>query len=332
MAIIQGISGAFMEDGNGGKIALDIQKGILRILAHSGISYMTATIGDRRQVQAGSVSYQVPEIMQAEDYGDGTTDFQNIRSGIIDIQINTRRTVKYAYEQFDYARLGFFEGVIGVISNSVAKTIQNDLNAHFWSTLVSKFELTTGELRTQNLTLPEILPDLDDISNYTIPDADDVRAAIAKIQLLTTKLSKTFDMKILGLDKAEFMVFLAPEADANIRSAYWNQPNSLGERVIADNLVGYKLGGGIYYYLDPMLNNKITAGTSFSKDKDLDTSGFIGFIVHNEAVAMPFNLNTVIPTINPTTGNPQFICKYQFGIGFLRTNLVYSITKTAPTT
>lgn len=328
MAVITGISAMTMGDGTTtGKAALDIEKGVIRILSQTGFSYMTATVANKRQVNAGSVSYARPEVLQTEAYGDGTTDFQGVNIGMIEIPINIRRTVKYTYEQFDYSRLGFFKGALAMISNSVAMAIQNDLNANFWSFLVNQFNLTNGTLRKQNLTLPELAVDF---TNPTPPTVEEVRTALFKLQAKAIEINKTFNKWALGIDKAELMLFLAPECDLVIRQAFYSQPNALAERVIAKDLVGKALGGGLYYYLDKMLNNKIAAGTSFSKDQDLDTTKFLGFIIHNESVAMPFNFNSLIGVTDPNNGNPKFIAKYQFGLGILRDTLIYSITTEAP--
>lgn len=324
MAVITGISGMQMGDGKGGNIALDLKTRVLRIISDSGFSYLTATIADPRQLNAGSVSYQIPEILQAEDYGTGTTDFQKLNSNIVEVPVNIRRTVKYKYETFDQSRLGDMEYVIGVIANSVALSIQNDLNLHFWLNLAPQFNKTTGSLRAQSVAIPALT------TKTTTSDA--AKDAIQELQWKTTEISKTFSKLAMGVPKSELMLFLDPFADIIIRKAYWNQPNSLGQRVIAKDLVGYELGGGITYFLDKMLGTKIDAGTSFSKDKTLDLSGYIGFIIHNEAIAMPFNLNSMVQVIDTTDGNPKFIAKYQFGFGIIRPWLIYAITKEDHTT
>ncbi|WP_300351203.1 hypothetical protein [Clostridium sp.] len=82
-------------------------------------------------VKSGTVAYQVPEILQAEDYGDGTTTSQIPQSGLVEISIDTRRDIKYDVETFDQTRLGDMEYVIGIIASASALAIQNDLNAHF---------------------------------------------------------------------------------------------------------------------------------------------------------------------------------------------------------
>ena len=79
-----------------------------------------------------------------------------------------------------------------------------------------------------------------------------------------------------------------------------------------------------------MLQNNIPLGTSFSADTALDTTNFVGFIAHKEAIAFPINLMTTTQTINPENGNPRFITKYQFGMGILRPDLIVALRKKTP--
>lgn len=329
MAVQTGISAINIGDGTAnGHAALAIQDRVLKILYETSFTYKTATVRDAAQIHAGSVSYQVPQIVSATAYGDGTTGFQKLNSGLITVPIDIRRTVKYSYETFDASRLGPWEdSVLGMIASTVALSIENDLNANFWKFIVEQFDLTKGTLRMQNLTLPIL-----DASNITaIPSIDDIKTAIFRIQLQAIKLNKTYNKEVLRVPKEELMIYFDPLVDAVIRQAYWNQPNDLGNRVVAKDLVGKEFGAGLWYYLEPMLNNSIPKGTSFADDYDLTTTGFLGFIIHNEAVAMPFNFNSMNMVIDPVNANPKFIAKYQFGLGLLRSGLIYSITKTAPT-
>lgn len=326
MAVLTGISGMQIGDGSAGgtqHIALDIQTRVLRILFEGGFAYQTASIANPAQVNAGSVSYQIPEILYAEDYGTGTTQFQKLNSGLVEVPINIRRVVKYTYEQFDQSRLGDMAYVISVIADSVAMTIQNDLNLHFWKNISDQFKAGTGTLRTQFLQLPNLVD-----KNCT---TDQAREAIKELQWKVTEISKTFSKLAMGVPKSELMVYLDPFADINIRFAYWNQPNKLGERVVAKDLVGTQIGNGIYYYTDKLLGTNITANSSFSKDTVADLSDYVGFIIHNEAIAMPFNFNSMTQVVDQDNANPRFIAKYQFGFGIIRPWLVYAITKTVRT-
>lgn len=326
MAVLKGISGMQIGDAStvsSGNIALDIQTRVLRILFDGGFAYQTASIANPAQINAGSVSYQIPEILYAEDYGTGTTQFQKLNSGLVEVPINIRRVVKYTYEQFDQARLGDMAYVISVIADSVAMTIQNDLNLHFWKNIADQFKDTTGPLRTQYINLANLTN-----KACTI---DQAREAIKELQWKVTEISKTFSKLAMGVPKSELMVYLDPFADINIRFAYWNQPNKLGERVIAPDLVGTQIGNGIYYYTDKLLGTNITANSSFSKDTTVDLTKFVGFIIHNEAVAMPFNFNSMTQVVDQDNANPRFIAKYQFGFGIIRPWLVYAITNAAIT-
>lgn len=326
MAVLKGISGMQIGDASTsgtGNIALDIQTRVLRILFEGGFAYQTATIANPAQINAGSVSYQIPEILYAEDYGTGITQFQKLNSGLVEVPINIRRVVKYTYEQFDQSRLGDMAYVITVIADSVAMTIQNDLNLHFWKNIADQFKDTTGPLRTQYINLANLTN-----KACTI---DQAREAIKELQWKVTEISKTFSKLAMGVPKSELMVYLDPFADINIRFAYWNQPNKLGERVIAPDLVGTQIGNGIYYYTDKLLGTNIAANKSFSKDTTVDLTKFVGFIIHNEAVAMPFNFNSMTQVVDQDNANPRFIAKYQFGFGIIRPWLVYAITNAAIT-
>ena len=135
-----------------------------------------------------------------------------------------------------------------------------------------------------------------------------------------------FDKRMLGVGVNEIYGVLSVEADIDLRNAFWNQPNTLGNFVIKETLEGVKLGN-LNYFVDVMLNNTIGAGTSFS-DKQLQTAGLVGLIMHREAVGMPINIQQTMQTINPENGNLRFITKYQFGIGILRPKLIYAIKNT----
>lgn len=329
MSVIQGTSGMQMGDGASGKIALDIERRVLGLLYESSFTFRVATVRDKGQLKTGSVSYQLPEILKTTAYGDGTTGFQIPQSGLIEIPINIRRTVKYTYETFDASRLGVWEdSVLGMISSSIALSIENDLNGQFWMFLINQFELTKGTLRKQNLTIPALSIDM---SNPVAPSLEDIKAAMFLIQAKAIELNKLYNKRTLRVPKEQMMLFFDPMVDIVFRQAFWNQPNSLGERVVAKDLVGREFGAGLTYFTDAMLNNNIPKNTSFAEDYDINTTGFLGFIIHNEAIAMPFNLNQMTMVTDQENGNPRFIAKYQFGLGLLRNNLIYSITKTAPT-
>ncbi len=319
MAVMEGMSGMVLGDGAGGNIALDINKRVLRILSLTSFSWRTATMNNPTSVKAGTVAYQVPEILQAEDYGNGTTAPQIPQSSLIEIKIDTRRDVKYDIETFDRTRMGDMEYVLGMIASGTALAVQNDLNAHFWAGIVA-FLTTDAKGKKQNILVPELFKDA--------PTEVECRAAMNRISKKIAELTKIYNKKTMGIPKAEFLTYVDPVTDVNMRNAFWNTINGL-PYAIGSDLEGVNLGN-FKYAIDPMLYNSIPAGTSFSKDKALDTSAFVGIIVHNEAVAMPVNIMETTQVINPENANPRFITKYQFGFGIIRPDLIYGLVQTAP--
>ena len=321
MAVLQGISGLAMGDGTGNKIALSINTQVLEILSNDKLSYLTATITNPAQVQNGTVSYYVPEIIGSGEYGTAGegTQFVEPAAGLVSINIDKRRQNKYEVETFDISRLNESGYILGVVAAGIARAIQADLNAEYLSFLVAQFK-TSGSLETQVLELAKVGK-----GDPTLTP-EESRVDYNRVQLQIAKFQKMFDKRMLGVGVNEIYGVLSVEADIDLRNAFWNQPNTLGNFVIKETLEGVKLGN-LNYFVDVMLNNTIAANTSFS-DKQLQTAGLVGLIIHREAVGMPINIQQTMQTINPENGNLRFITKYQFGIGILRPKLIYAIKNT----
>ena len=318
MAVLQGISGLAMGDGNAGKIALSINTQVLEILSNDKLSYLTATITNPAQVKNGTVSYYVPEIIGSGDYGNAGegVQFTEPAAGLVSINIDKRRQNKYEVETFDISRLNESGYILGVVAAGIARAIQADLNAEYLTFIVSQFK-TGGNLQTQVLELAKVGK-----GDPTLTP-EESRVDYNRVQLQIAKFQKMFDKRMLGVGVNEIYGVLSVEADIDLRNAFWNQPNTLGNFVIKETLEGVKLGN-LNYFVDVMLNNTIGAGTSFS-DKQLQTAGLVGLIMHREAVGMPINIQQTMQTINPENGNLRFITKYQFAIGILRPKLIYAI-------
>ena len=324
MAVLQGISGLAMGDGNAGKIALSINTQVLEILSNDKLSYLTATITNPAQVQNGTVSYYVPEIIGSGEYGTAGegTNFVEPAAGLVSINIDKRRQNKYEVETFDISRLNESGYILGVVAAGIARAIQADLNAEYLTFIVSQFKNGTGTLALAGQIL-----ELDNVGKGNPAlTPEQSRVDYNRIQLQIAKFQKMFDKRMLGVGVNEIYGVLSVEADIDIRNAFWNQPNTLGNFVIKETLEGVKLGN-LNYFVDVMLNNNIAANTSFS-DKQLQTTGLVGLIMHREAVGMPINIQQTMQTINPENGNLRFITKYQFGIGILRPKLIYAIKNT----
>ena len=321
MAVLQGISGLAMGDGTGNKIALSINTQVLEILSNDKLSYLTATITNPAQVKNGTVSYYVPEIIGSGDYGNAGegVQFTEPAAGLVSINIDKRRQNKYEVETFDISRLNESGYILGVVAAGIARAIQADLNAEYLTFIVSQFK-ASGSLETQVLELANVGK-----GNPALTP-EQSRVDYNRIQLQIAKFQKMFDKRMLGVGVNEIYGVLSVEADIDIRNAFWNQPNTLGNFVIKETLEGVKLGN-LNYFVDVMLNNNIAANTSFS-NKQLQTTGLVGLIMHREAVGMPINIQQTMQTINPENGNLRFITKYQFGIGILRPKLIYAIKNT----
>lgn len=324
MAILQGISGLQWGDGASGNVALSIHTEVLRILRSNKLSYMSATLRNPGQVAAGTATYYVPEIIQTNYYGAaGSSTFSVPQTGLVSFNLDKRRDAKWEVEQFDIARLQDSTYVLSVIAAGLAGAIQTDLNAEYLAFLTTQFK-QGGTLNNGTKNQVVEVPTLWKTDVTVTPE--ECRKDFLLLQQQVMKFTKKFNKQMLGLERNEVFAVLSYEADINLRNAFWNQPNELGRKVIEDTLEGQQLGL-LKYFTDPMLQNEIRVGTSFSKDTALNTENFVGFIAHKEAIAFPINLMTTTQTINPDNGNPRFITKYQFGMGILRPDLIVALRK-----
>ena len=277
MAILQGISALQWGDGSNGQVALSIHTEVLRILRSNKLSYMSATLRNPGQVAAGTASYYVPEIVQTNYYGaSGSSGFSIPQTGLISFNLDKRRDAKWEVEQFDIARLQDSTYILSVIAAGLAGAIQSDLNAEYLAFLTTQFK-TGGTLNSQTVEIPTLWKT--DV-NVT---PEECRKDFLLLQQQVIKFTKKFNKQMLGLEKNEVFAVLSYEADINLRNAFWNQPNELGRKVIEETLEGQQLGL-LKYFTDPMLQNNIAQGTSFSKDTALNTKNFVGFIAHKEAI------------------------------------------------
>lgn len=315
-------------DGAGGKMTTDIDKGVIRILKDSDFTYKTATIAVPSQTRVGKVVYKKPEILGVQDYDNKTNwKWQIPQASDIEISIDKRKLVRVKLEDFDTSRLGDWKYIVDMVINSIGYAILNDLNAVFYSFLAKAFDPTNGELRPANPDNALVYPNL--VKRGVT--SEEAREVIYNLQVDYINISRTYSKEAMGIPKSELMLFLDPLVSPNIQKAYWGQPNVLGERVIANGLEKQPLGGGVSYVTDKMIGINLAANQSFNLDYALDTTAFAGFIIHNEAIGFPLNLQKTVLVTDTDDGNPKLITKYQYGIGFIRPNLVVPIYKAKPT-
>lgn len=324
MAVLQGISGIAIGDGNGGNIALSIiQNKVLRILHDDNFAWRFATYAPTH-ANAGSVSYYVPELLTtgsytSAKYGKSGTP-QVPQSGLVTVNIDTRRFLKYDLEMFDISRLGEVEYIMSMIATGIALIVQADLNAQFWLRIRNWF--ADNNRQNQQIEVEYIGNDVP----YDDALPNKLYAELVTLNREIVKIGQTFNKKAIGVNKAEMFCIFSPGASADLPLAFRQQPNAIGEWQVDRNLVGKQILN-IKYIEDNMLDLDINKEDSFNGDYDVKLKNVLGLIAHNESLAMPINMEALIPTIDPNTGNQRIIVRYQFGWGVLRDWLIRLVVK-----
>lgn len=335
MAILQGIQGMFLNDGAGGKIALDINRRVLTILNSGRLSFLTCTINEA-QARAGTIWFDKPEIIQNQEYvdsyntptttaegqtppapaGGGTNYYQTPTSGKIAVNIDKTRAAGYQVETFDLVSLGNPNAILGQIASSLAMAMTKQLNAVFLQYLVDYF---AGAGFKQTTAL-----DVLDKEAYNTPES--CRADLDKLTKRLARFTQIYDKEKAGIEAGQFVTVTSPIVHVNMMNAFWNQQGSLPMLLGREK---YYVFQDIITIQDGMLQNEILKGQSFSKDSDLDTTTLAAFMIHNEAIAMPIVYNGTFNMVNQFNGNPLFLAKYKYGIGMVRPDLIWAFTGTA---
>lgn len=339
MAILQGIQGMFLNDGDGGKIALDINRRVLTILNSGRLSFLTCTINEA-QARAGTIWFDKPEIIQNQEYvdsyntptttaegqtppapaGGGTNYYQTPTSGKIAVNIDKTRAAGYQVETFDLVSLGNPNAILGQIASSLAMAMTKQLNATFLQYLVDFF---ADKLDIKGSTQKTPLAVLDKEA-YNTPES--CREDLDKLTKRLARFTQIYDKEKAGIDGGQFVTVTSPIVHVNMMNAFWNQQGSLPMLLGREK---YYVFQDIITIQDGMLQNTILKGESFSKDTDLDTSTLAAFMIHNEAIAMPIVYNGTFNMVNQFNGNPLFLAKYKYGIGMVRPDLIWAFTGTA---
>lgn len=341
MAILQGIQGMFMNDGDGkgGKIALDINRRVLTILNSGRLSFLTCTINEA-QARAGTIWFDKPEIIQNQEYvdsyntptttaegqtppapaGGGTNYYQTPTSGKIAVNIDKTRAAGYQVETFDLVSLGNPNAILGQIASSLAMAMTKQLNATFLQYLVDFF---ADKLDIKGSTQKTPL-DVLDKEAYNDPEA--CRRDLDKLTKRLARFTQLYDKEKAGIEAGQFVTVTSPIVHVNMMNAFWNQQGSLPMLLGREK---YYVFQDIITIQDGMLQNEILKGQSFSKDSDLDTTTLAAFMIHNEAIAMPIVYNGTFNMVNQFNGNPLFLAKYKYGIGMVRPDLIWAFTGTA---
>lgn len=336
MATLSGISALELGDGAGGTAALSIiQNKVLRILSDDRFTWRFATYRNPDTAYAGTVSYYVPELLSIGSYSNSkygkSGPAQIPQTGLVKVNIDTQKYAKYDLETFDLSRLMESDYIIGMIASALALEIQAELNAQFWLKLRNWFADTANQSKQIEL---EFIG-----SNLPYDDAlpSKIYGELVNLNRKYIDIGQTFNKNAIGVNKAELFSIVSPKAAGDMPLAFRDQASRVGEWQVDNQVIGKQIFN-IKFMEDNMLDTLIAKEQSFNGDYAVNLTNVLGLIAHNEAIAMPMNIQETVFVRNQDTGNPRVILKYQFGWGILRPWLLYLlvrknnlITNTVPT-
>ncbi|MGL5854400.1 MAG: hypothetical protein ACRCYA_04090 [Cetobacterium sp.] len=129
------------------------------------------------------------------------------------MNIDTRRMVKYEYEEFDVSRVDNIDYILGQIASGTALGIEADLNSAFLTFLVTYFNVPANAKQTTTLNF--LLAD-----ETADPTIEQYRSDLRKMKMKQAVLSKRFSKKELGVVESEFITLIAPEVRVNLEQCF----------------------------------------------------------------------------------------------------------------
>lgn len=344
MATLTGISGMLggFGDGNGGSIALSLREKVLRFLKSDTLfTYMVSTMKPDSW-GAGSVYFRKIQTLQNETYKGSNNSFQEPQSTTVRIDINQAQVVKYSYELFNMDRVKSADELLGQIAATMYESMSQQLNAALllflkYHTLGDAAEIKKVYTTLSDSYMPQAAGQFVKLSalgqtmtstgsTTTAQFGNNVFLDYMKIRNGVDRLGQLYTKESFGVPTPDFQSVISPIGRNSLSYMGRDQvggtiSNFQIQKVQGTDIAGFK------FFVDKMLDMKLAVGQSFNRDYDVDLKNVFGFLLHNEAVAMPIGRIYAWSDTNPNDGNYLFGLRWMYGIGFLRPQLVCALIK-----
>lgn len=339
--VLQGIMGRYGGFGNGagGNIALSIKEEIMRFLSTDHILTYMVSARKPDMVGVGTVAYRKIQTLQNERYFGSNNAFQEPQADFITVNLDKAMVCKWKYETFNMSRVQNANDLISQVAATVYESMRLQLNAALLMFL--KYHILGDEQSVKAVypnvnELPQASGQFTKVTTFGKTQAESGLAASAygdaiyqdymTIRDGITRIGQIYSKESFGVRTTELMSVVSPIARNSLSGMGRNQVGGTISNFQIKNVSGTELEG-LSFYVDNMLDNTIASGQSFNKNYDIDLRNVVGFMLHNEAVALPLGEIKAWEGTDPNDGNWYFGVKWMYGIGLLRKQLVWAYVK-----
>lgn len=344
MATLNGISGMLggLGDGMGGNVALSIEEKVLQFLRSNTLfSYVVAT----RKPDAwgaGRVIYRKIETLQNETYKGSNNSFQEPQTNDVHIDIKEAMVTKYKYEIFNIDRMKTGAELLSQIAATMYMSMSQQLNAALLMFL--KYHTLADETSVKAVYSTLAGDDLPQASGQFLKlvamgqtqgetgianpaqYGDAVYDDYLALRTGIARLGQIYSKESFGIPTESFLAMVSPITQISLSAMGRNQVGGTISNFQIQNVNATQIAG-FNFLVDNMLDQNTPAGTSYNRDYDVNLKGVLGFLIHNEAIAMPIMRIKAWGMEDPNSGNPLFGLRWMYGIGFLRKQLVWGLVR-----
>ncbi len=287
------------------------------------------------EIQAASAIYNITQKNLPRNYdGTGTPDsvFQSQKI----IELNKGKIISVTFERFDWIRLGakFYDRADGSMSATVGKAMINGILQSRSTTYQTYFaaEIAKQRLNITNRTGNVLdFPILNSQGELAIPEGTSTsdylnQKLLLVFNIFVANIEGYVNSFYSGVDRETLTFEVSPKLYSIISSLYLLIGSDSGFRQIGD--YKFTLLGNIPVKINALLGKNHM--NEIDQDEKYDFSGVHGFIYHPEAMAFPFLPSFNNMTIDPNTGNPNFISRWMVAEDdvdlALRPELLFKVT------
>jgi hypothetical protein len=296
--------------------------------------YSTASALNVADIKAGRAIYRKPKRIFTENYKNQSISTQKPTQDTIFVDLSYEKSAKYELETFDLSRL---QGDIsGQFQNSVAQSLTNSitaqLDAEFLKYTCDLAAGLPGQKQVVNTWFTPLTGGVIGDPTKSAFTLDQLKTMALQVNDIGDAIATTINEAMLGTDddKRDIMIITRPQIYSRLVASNANSGDQSNE-ILSNGVLLNSSIHGRYVVKHPFMAKsllKSDAKLKLDLDTDYNLGNYQALILHTEAIAMPFALNTITQAINPDNGNPLIIAKYNFGLGAVRPELIQVVTLT----
>ena len=295
----------FVDKGPGATVGVDLALEyvkILPVLMSKNVGNMVATIANATQMNSGTAIYYKSRRNFVKNYKRQETTPDPVKVFYEYVNLDQEKILTYTFETLDLTRLGVkFTSDSMTISEAFLTSWVQGRAKSFEAYIHAKATMLAVEAGTESGVL-----DLNVDSTKTTDWAELKAQVWAPLADLKADFMGMVSSTFIGIDAEDLIFIVSPKLVNRLILTVTNYSDSARGALLRGEIGEI---AGLRIQVNNFLGKKYSTNT-FDQDETFDFSSLDGILLHKEALGVPWNMGQLMTTIQPNTGNPNFIHKF----------------------